>query len=53
MPNVPSGLEGVKTRPGGRGRVLTPSKPLGTLGMEQYCIVSTQKNAADWGIKIE
>ena len=30
------------------GRVLTSSKPLGTLGMEQYFVVSTQKIAADW-----
>ena len=29
------------------GRVLTPSKALGTLVMEWYVTVSTQKNAAD------
>ena len=33
IPSVPSGLEGVKTRPRPPGRVLTPSKPLGTFGM--------------------
>ena len=33
------------------GRVLNPSKPLGTRGIEYYFMVCTQKFAADWLLK--